>query len=94
VLSAGERILCAPLGAQVDFDTAQCRDAGLLTSLAPQVARYDRHLWFQLNQIQGGGSAGQRVRQDPHGKWVCGRRDDGAGIARGTPTPNERGGGF
>jgi 3-hydroxyacyl-CoA dehydrogenase/enoyl-CoA hydratase/3-hydroxybutyryl-CoA epimerase len=82
---APEKIMCAAVeGAQVDFDTAQIIEARYFTELATgQVAKnMIGTFWFQLNQINAGGSRPQGVAPYVTRKvGVLGAGMMGAGIA-------------
>ncbi|OEC36519.1 3-hydroxyacyl-CoA dehydrogenase / enoyl-CoA hydratase / 3-hydroxybutyryl-CoA epimerase [Pseudomonas cuatrocienegasensis] len=82
---APEKILCAAVeGAQVDFDTAQIIEARYFTELTTgQVAKnMIGTFWFQLNQINAGGSRPQGLPTYQTKKvGVLGAGMMGAGIA-------------
>ena len=82
---APEKIMCAAVeGAQVDFDTAQIIEARYFTELATgQVAKnMIGTFWFQLNQINAGGSRPQGFAPYVTRKvGVLGAGMMGAGIA-------------
>lgn len=82
---APEKILCAAVeGAQVDFDTAQLIEARYFTELTTgQVAKnMIGTFWFQLNEINAGGSRPQGVAPQATRKvGVLGAGMMGAGIA-------------
>jgi 3-hydroxyacyl-CoA dehydrogenase / enoyl-CoA hydratase / 3-hydroxybutyryl-CoA epimerase len=82
---APEKILCAAVeGAQVDFDTAQLIEARYFTELTTgQVAKnMIGTFWFQLNQINAGGSRPQGLAPNTTTKvGVIGAGMMGAGIA-------------
>ncbi|MDP3976576.1 MAG: 3-hydroxyacyl-CoA dehydrogenase NAD-binding domain-containing protein [Pseudomonas sp.] len=82
---APEKILCAAVeGTQVDFDTAQIIEARYFTELATgQVAKnMIGTFWFQLNQINAGGSRPQGFEPYVTRKvGVLGAGMMGAGIA-------------
>ncbi|WP_439861757.1 3-hydroxyacyl-CoA dehydrogenase NAD-binding domain-containing protein [Pseudomonas sp. MBLB4136] len=84
-LPAPEKILCAAVeGAQVDFDTAQLIEARYFTELTTgQVAKnMIGTFWFQLNQINAGGSRPQGLAPSTTKKvGVIGAGMMGAGIA-------------
>ncbi|QLC74640.1 enoyl-CoA hydratase/isomerase family protein [Pseudomonas sp. LPB0260] len=87
-LPAPEKILCAAVeGAQVDFDTAQLIEARYFTELTTgQVAKnMIGTFWFQLNQINAGGSRPQGLAPSTTKKvGVIGAGMMGAGIAHVT----------
>ncbi|KAF0863778.1 3-hydroxyacyl-CoA dehydrogenase NAD-binding domain-containing protein [Pseudomonas sp. LD120] len=82
---APEKILCAAVeGAQVDFDTAQLIEARYFTELTTgQVAKnMIGTFWFQLNEINAGGSRPQGIAPQATKKLgVLGAGMMGAGIA-------------
>ncbi len=82
---APEKILCAAVeGAQVDFDTAQLIETRYFTELTTgQVAKnMIGTFWFQLNEINAGGSRPQGVPPQATRKvGVLGAGMMGAGIA-------------
>jgi len=84
-LPAPEKILCAAVeGAQVDFDTAQLIETRYFTELTTgQVAKnLIGTFWFQLNEINAGGSRPQGVAPYVTKKvGVLGAGMMGAGIA-------------
>ncbi|MGC5700681.1 enoyl-CoA hydratase/isomerase family protein [Pseudomonas sp. NFXW11] len=83
---APEKILCAAVeGAQVDFDTAQLIETRYFTELTTgQVAKnMIGTFWFQLNQINAGGSRPQGIAVQATKKLgVLGAGMMGAGIAQ------------
>ncbi|OEO26184.1 3-hydroxyacyl-CoA dehydrogenase [Pseudomonas sp. J237] len=82
---APEKIMCAAVeGAQVDFDTAQLIEARYFTELTTgQVAKnMIGTFWFQLNQINAGGSRPKGYEPSKtHKVGVIGAGMMGAGIA-------------
>ncbi len=81
---APEKILCAAVeGAQVDFDTAQLIEARYFTELTTgQVAKNMIGTWFELNQLNAGGSRPKGPpRYTTRKVGVIGAGMMGAGIA-------------